>query len=410
MNGVSATPSPQPSPAFRALILEDHDFQRRAGVQLLKLCGATEVIEAINGSQAISTIEEQTSPIDVLVCDLNMPGTDGLAFLRYLGENNHGASVILASALDPSIMRTAEIMAKSYGITIIGAIEKPVSRAKLFPLILRHFSRTLGHQRPALELMPVDDVRRGIERKEFIPFYQPKVDVKNLSLVGVEALMRWRHPERGLIPPGAFIPVMEQNGLIASVTFDLVELALTQVREWKSIGLNVPVAINISVESLTDTELPARLEAMTEAAKLPTSTLTIEVTETVAMTDLGHSLETLARCRMRGFALSIDDYGTGFSSMTQLTRLPLSELKIDQTFVTGSAKEPLLYTLIETSVMMAKRLGLKTVAEGVETAEDWDVIARLDCDVGQGYHIAKPMPGDGLADWYTGWLGNVGKK
>ena len=392
-------------PLFSALILEDHDFQRKIGAQVLRHCGAADVHEAGDGVSALDLIKEIPQDIDVLLCDLKMPGMDGLAFLRHLAEQGCTSSVILASALDPSIIRAAEIMAKSYGIRIVGVVDKPLSRAKLMPLLLRHFSQQLGRPRQRVEPMPLEEIAEGVRHSQFLPFFQPKVDLRSGTLVGVESLMRWRHPERGWIMPAAFIPVMEANGLIADVTFKLIEQSLAWCRRWHEAGLDVPIAINVSVESLRDTGLPDRLESLIAAAGLKPNAMTIEVTETVAMTDIGHSLETLARCRMKGFDLSIDDYGTGFSSMQQLTRLPLSELKIDQTFVTGAADEPVLQALIETSVTMAKRLGLKTVAEGIETSDDWDVIARLGCECAQGYFIAKPMAGEHLVDWYTSWLG-----
>jgi EAL domain-containing protein (putative c-di-GMP-specific phosphodiesterase class I)/lambda repressor-like predicted transcriptional regulator len=394
-----------PVPTFRALIVEDHDFQRKIGAQVLKQCGASEVVEAADGIAALEYVRAAATPADILLCDLKMPGMDGLAFLRHIAEHGCTSSVILASALESPIMRAAEIMAKTYGVHLIGVIDKPISRTKLMPLLLRHFSQQMGKPRPPVEQMPLDEIVAGIERRQFRPFFQPQVDMRTGMLVGLEALMRWRHPERGWVPPVAFIPVMEVNGLINDVTFTLIEMALDYGRQWHEMGLNVPISINVSVESLSDTDLPDRLEALTSKAGLTPDALTIEVTETVAMTDIGHSLETLARCRMKGFALSIDDYGTGFSSMQQLTRLPLSELKIDQMFVTGAAVEPVLQALIETSVTMAQRLGLKSVAEGIETDDDWDVVARLGCDRAQGYLIARPMAGEHVAEWHANWLG-----
>jgi EAL domain-containing protein (putative c-di-GMP-specific phosphodiesterase class I) len=391
--------------SFRALILEDHEFQRRIGVQILEHCGASHVLEAADGATALALVKAASQPIDVLLCDLNMPGMDGLAFLRHFAELGSASSVILGSALDPSIIRAAEIMARSYGVRILGVVEKPLSPVKLMPLLLRHFSQQRVTPRPPVKLMPLKEIAAGIEHLQFEPFFQPKVDIRTAALVGVEALMRWRHPDRGLIQPGEFIPVMESSGLISPVTFTMIEAALAHCGRWRDLGLDVPVAINVSPVSLRDTSLPDRLEALILAAGLLPSSVTLEITESVAMTDFGHSLETLARCRMKGFDLSIDDYGTGFSSMQQLTRLPVSELKIDQSFVTGAADEPILQALIETSVTMARRLNLKTVAEGLENSDDWSVVARLGCGAAQGYFIAKPMPGEHLAGWYKTWLG-----
>lgn len=398
-------PDTAPRRSIRALILEDHDFQRQMAVQLLKTCGCGDVLEAEDGAEAMRQIEAAPQPVELLLCDLNMPGMDGLAFLRHIAERQNKASVILASALDPAIIRAAEIMAKSYGVRILGVVEKPLSRAKLLPLVLRHLSQGLTTPRLEPAPLPLADIEAGIAAGEFEPFFQPKIEMRTCRMVGVEALMRWRSPDHGIVLPGAFIPVMEANNLISGVTFPLIEIALKHCKAWQDGGLNVPIAVNISVQSLSDTGLADRLEAMVAAAGLTPDHLMLEITETVAMTDLGHALETLARCRMKGFNLSMDDYGTGFSSMRQLIRLPLGELKIDQDFVIGSSRQDVLASLIETSVAMAQRLNLRTVTEGVETAEDWDTVARLGCDVAQGYFIAKPMPAEELAEWYAGWLG-----
>lgn len=395
-------------PSFRALLLEDHDFQRRIGTDMLTACGAAEVLQAADGQSALDLIKASDQPIDLLVCDLNLPRMDGLEVLRHLGERHCAISVIVASSHDASILRAAEIMAKSYGIRIIGAVEKPLTRAKLMPMVLRHFSQSLAKPRLPTPLMPPDEVASGLDRRQFLPYFQPKIDIRSGMMVGVEALMRWQHPDRGLIPPVAFIPVMEAHGLISQATFMMIETVLAESNCWREAGLDVPVAINVSVDSLSDTKLPDRLVALVKQVGSTPDHLTIEVTETVAMTDLGHSLETLARCRMKGFELSIDDYGTGFASMQQLTRLPLSELKIDQSFVTGATGTIILEALIETSVAMARRLNLKTVAEGIESIDDWQLVSRLGCDIAQGYFIAKPMPGDHLPRWYAQWLGGRG--
>jgi len=415
MPAISVEPVADPSPdfadtaaftaltSFRALILEDEEFQRQIGVQILKGCRASEVLSASDGATALRLIKSAPQPIDLLICDLTMPDMDGLEFLRHLAEGGNTSSVILCSSLAPSIIRAAELMARIYGVRILGVIEKPLSLPKLIPLLLHHFSQTASTSSLPNSPIPLDEIIAGIENWQFLPFFQPKVDIQSGALVGAEALIRWNHPEHGLILPERFIPITESHGLISEVTLKFVKDALNQCRRWHDMGMGFPISVNVSVESLSDTGLADRLEAMTRAEGVSPDALTLEITETVAMANLGPSLETLARCRMKGFDLSIDDYGTGFSSMLQLTRLPISEIKIDQSFVTGAARQNILQALIETSLTMARRLNLKTVVEGVETLDDWRIVSSLGCDIAQGYFIAKPMPGEDLAGWHANW-------
>ena len=185
-------------PPLQAVILEDHEFQRKIGAHVLRLCGAEAVHEAANGNEALALLETLKEPVDVMVCDLNMPGMDGLEFLRHIGLRQSGVSVILASSMDAAIIRAAEMMARSYGVRIIGIAEKPLSEGKLMPLILRHFGQSIAAPRLQTKSMPLADIRAAIAGLQFEPFFQPKVHMHNFALAGVEALMRWRHPTLGL--------------------------------------------------------------------------------------------------------------------------------------------------------------------------------------------------------------------
>jgi EAL domain-containing protein (putative c-di-GMP-specific phosphodiesterase class I)/CheY-like chemotaxis protein len=382
------------------LVVEDHEFQRRVAVRLLRGCGATTVLEAADGGAALHAIEQAPERIDLIVCDLEMPGMDGVELLRAIAERRLVSSVIVASSLDLSVIRSVETMARSYGVTVIGAIEKPLTQDKLQPLILRHLGRRATPARAPLAQIPADEIRAGLAAGQFLPFFQPKVDMRTRALVGAEALMRWRHPERGLVPPGAFIAAMEASGLIEPATEAMLDASIAQCRRWRDGGLDVPVSINLSATSLADTGLADRIASLAARHGVDHKAIVIEVTESAAMTDVARSLDTLARLRIKGFGLSIDDYGTGFSSMQQLGRIPFTEMKIDQAFVMNAADQPNLEAMLDTSLALARRLKLKSVAEGVETARDWALLVRLECDVAQGYFIAKPMPGEALPAWH----------
>jgi EAL domain-containing protein (putative c-di-GMP-specific phosphodiesterase class I) len=208
--------------------------------------------------------------------------------------------------------------------------------------------------------------------------------------MGAEALVRWRHPKHGVVGPNAFISLLEQSRKIDELTLPMLEEAVNACREWRECGLAPTVSVNLSLVSLADTAPAERLTGTVSAAGLDPIRF-FEIMETVAMTEVAAALENLTRLRMRGFGLSVDDYGTGFSSLRQLTRVPFTKIKIDQEFVQGCATNPSLRAIVESSVEMARRLGITSVAEGVETQEDGDVLKAAGCDVAQGFLIAKAL-------------------
>jgi len=210
-------------------------------------------------------------------------------------------------------------------------------------------------------------------------------------IVGAEVLARWIHPQQGVISPYAFIPLLEESDNIDELTFQMLEKAAISCRSCSDKGLTLTISVNLSLVTLGDTQLAERIIQVVRNAGLDPRYIMLEITESAAMTDVAHALENLARLSMNGFGLSIDDYGTGYSSMQQLTRIPFSELKIDQSFVKDIADNQALRIVVESSIDMAHKLKVKSVAEGVETQQDWDILKRMGCDTAQGYFIAKPM-------------------
>ena len=377
---------------LRFLVVEDHDFQRRTLIRMLRALGAAEVSEAVDGRQALDLLEGG-SGVDVVICDLNMPEMDGMEFVRHVGAAKLALSLIIMSAEDRSLLDSVGKMTGAYGVRLLGIIEKPLTRKALETVLPRHHAPA-----PRIVRAPADapkftfeQIQRGIREKQFEPFFQPKVALDNGRVRGAEALARWRHPTHGLVGPYAFIALLEEHQQIDELTFLMLEKAAAACRAWRGLGHELNVAVNLSLLSLTDTSLAERVTRIVTDAGLEARNMILEITETTAMTEVAPALENLARLRMRGFGLSIDDYGTGFSSLRQLTRVPFTELKIDQGFVSGCADNPAYRAIVESSVEMARRLEIKSVAEGVETQADWDALKRAGCDTAQGYFIARPM-------------------
>ena len=232
--------------------------------------------------------------------------------------------------------------------------------------------------------------------------YQPIVAVHGGNVVGVEALVRWQHPERGLVPPDVFIPVAEQTGLIRPLTLFVVEEALKQCRTWREQGFDLTVAVNVAMRNILDDQFPTELERMLERYGLDPGVLELELTETSVLADPPRAKEILQRLRDTGVSLAVDDFGTGYASLAYLSELPVDEIKIDRSFVMAMDREEQHARIVRSTIDLGRNLCLSVVAEGVESAAVWDRLAELGCDSAQGYFLAKPLPPDEL----TAWLSN----
>ena len=390
------------------LVAEDHDFQRRTLVGMLKRLGAKKVVDAADGKSALEIFHDETQPFDIIVSDLDMPGMDGMELLRHIGETGIPVSVILSSAVDHAVLSSVQAMTKAYGITLLAAIEKPVTLQKLEAAIKFYRPpqpRSDRPRAPAASAFSVDEVRQGLRNREFEPFYQAKIHLATGRTHSAEALARWRHPDKGIIGPYAFIGVMEDGGLIDELTWLMLEASARQRREWTERGVEpaMAISVNLSLKSLVDTEIADRITRIVRTERVEPSSIILEVTESAAMTQVPQALENLARLRMRGFHLSIDDYGTGYSSMQQLTRVAFTELKIDQSFVMNALDDEACRVIVQSSTEMARKLKISSVAEGAETRSHWDLLQQLGCDIVQGYFIARPMAAADLETWIAQW-------
>jgi EAL domain-containing protein (putative c-di-GMP-specific phosphodiesterase class I)/FixJ family two-component response regulator len=389
------------------LVAEDHDFQRRTLVGMLKRLGAKNVIDAADGRAALGLLRDPATQVDIIVSDLDMPGMDGMELIRHIGEAGIPVSMILSSAIDRAVLASVQTMTKAYGIALLGAIEKPVALTKLEAMIERYRPPLAKSDRPRAAMSPfsADDIRRGLQNDEFEPFFQPKIDLRTGQIESAEALARWRHPEKGIVGPYAFIGVMEDADLIDDLTWAMLKRSARQRLEWTDLGIapEMAVSVNLSLLSLMSTKIADRITEVVRGEGIEPNSIILEVTESAAMTEVPRALENLARLRMRGFRLSIDDYGTGYSSMQQLTRIAFTELKIDQSFVMSALDNETSKVILESSIDMARKLNIKSVAEGVETRAHWDLLQALGCDIAQGYFIARPMPGADVAEWAAQW-------
>ena len=288
--------------------------------------------------------------------------------------------------------------------TVLQSADVAMYRAKRLATSIAVFGPEDDEDRPG-RLVLLNDLRDALDRHELKVAYQPQVDLRTGRVVGLEALARWHHPERGWIPPDEFIPVAEQTGLIRHLTRQVLTRALAQCAEWRATGWDLSVSVNLSPRALQDPRLARDLHDIILASRLPSRYLTLEVTEGAFAGNLDSLVATLERLRTLGARLSIDDFGTGYSSMSHLKRMPVQELKIDREFVKDLPRDPDDRAIVGSIVALARTLDLSVVAEGVEDARSLELVRELGCDVVQGFHVCKPLD----AATVTAWMGGLGR-
>ena len=245
----------------------------------------------------------------------------------------------------------------------------------------------------------ITELRRAIDEHELVVHYQPKVDLGSGDLKGVEALVRWQHPQRGLIGPDQFIPTAERTSLIKPLTLFVLERALADCGTWDDAGVPVSVSVNLSAHSLTDPGLPADVGRLLSDAGLEPGRLELEITETALMTEPARALEVLGELKSMGIGLSIDDFGVGYSSLSYLKKLPVDVLKIDRSFVMNMELSADDAMIVRSTIDLARNLGLQSVAEGVETVIVMNRLRSLGCDLAQGFYLSRPVSADALLEW-----------
>jgi EAL domain-containing protein (putative c-di-GMP-specific phosphodiesterase class I) len=243
------------------------------------------------------------------------------------------------------------------------------------------------------------ELGEAIVRSELVLEYQPMVDVKTGHIFCAEALVRWRHPVHGLIPPEEFIPSAEQTGAIRPLTLWVIDQALAQAKRWALDGVEMRISINLSVRSLQDRRLPTQVQKLVDRHCADPRHVILEITESAIMSDPITARRVMRRLSNMGFQLSIDDFGTGYSSLAYLKQLPVDEIKIDKSFVSEMDRDENDAVIVRATIDLAHNLGLKVVAEGVESTDVWDLLEMLGCDTAQGYYIRPPLAADAFADW-----------
>jgi EAL domain-containing protein (putative c-di-GMP-specific phosphodiesterase class I)/CheY-like chemotaxis protein len=384
-------------------MVDDDEQMLELQMRMLHSMGYSQTISAGSAKDALLQLEYDPHSAQVIVCDLNMPEMDGIEFLQALNASPFRGSVILLSGESKRIMHSVQKLLGGRQLTILGVLTKPPGRREIRALLDCWRTQTEPTASSHSLAVSADDLRAANRDQQWVLHFQPQVSLTTGALVGMEALVRWNHPDQGLVYPGEFIAKAEDCGVIDDLTNWVVNAAMKQRAMWAAQGLMVRMAVNISMESLHAPNFWRRFTALVRDAGVAPQDVTVEVTESRIMPSSRVALENLIRLQLQRFTLSIDDFGTGHSSLAQLRDVPFAELKIDQGFVSGAHGNQIVRPILEGSLGIAKRMGMISVAEGVETSAEWELLRQLDCDLAQGYLIGRPMSVEAVWDWLSAW-------
>lgn len=346
------------------------------------------------------------SSITFIFMDLNIPNIDGIELLRFVQTKNFKTDIILMSGVDKHVLESAQEFAISKGLSVVARFQKPIRLAELENLL-----KQVTEQKPT-KIEKKTDIQKmefnvtkaellaAIERHDFVVVYQPKVDIATEKLTGVEALVRWIHPQHGLIFSDQFIGLAESLGLIDEITWLIIKKAIYEISSLKEqTGISFTLSLNLSPYSLQDLNFPDKLLAIIQQTVIPPEDIIIEITETALFTELSSALDILTRLRLKHIKLSIDDFGTGYAMMQQLKLIPATEIKIDKLFIQSMLEVESSNIIVKKIIEMGHELGMKVVAEGVETKDQLQFLNTLQCDIAQGYYYNKPINIVELLNW-----------
>src|ERR1051326_3902815 len=374
---------------MRLIVLDDDEATGRL-VRRIALTAGFSVAATTTADEFVS--EYHAGLPDVVVLDLQLGDTDGVEQVRGLASHHFSGSLILVSGFDKRVLATATELARTLGLTVAAAVCKPID--------IPEFRRVLAEIQVLQEPMSAQRVWQAIQSNELVLEYQPIVTRGAKPACKLEALIRWRHPELGVVGPGNFVPVAESEPELINALTDWVICAAVRDHAWlRSTGVAVPIGVNVSPQNLHDLGFPDRVGRLLKQAAMPADQLCFEITETAAFHDATETMDILSHIRLKGIKLAIDDFGIGYSSLKLLRQMPFCAIKIDRSFVTDLSTSRDARAIIQCIVDLADDMELQSIAEGVETETDATMLEDMGVDCLQGFLIARPMPVDQVPIW-----------
>jgi len=394
------SPGAPGSDARGRLLVVDDDLLQRTVIGKIGSKLGFQIVAVSSFEEASRLLRSQS--FDGMTLDLSLGEHDGVELLRLIADCRLNAlPIVIISGCEERILNSTRRVAEGLALTVADCLPKPLNLARLREALCLPHRVTAEAAAAAAPGIDRGRLALGLARNEFFVEFQPKVELLTGKVVGAEALARWRTPEFGVISPAAFIPMVEGFGLMPELTNVILSSAIAQSRTLIEKHPDLAIAVNVSGSLLSDLMLPERVEGMLRSEGVPARHLIVEVTESVAMSDVDRAIDILVRLRIKGVGAAIDDFGTGYSSLAALARFPFNELKIDGSFVKGCDTDPDMMKIVKGCVGLAKAFKMKVVAEGVENLATLASVREAGCDIGQGHLFAPSL----AADRFEAWMG-----
>ncbi len=397
---------------FCLLIVDDDPLLQAVARAHYAALGIKTCDTASSAEDALAKFNGAKQPYDLVVCDISMPGMDGVQLIGKFAAAGFRGWLAIVSSMPQTVCNTVQEIARSYGMQFAGSARKPISASQLEGFVrtmhVAHTRKVAGQQAVA-DRMAEQQLQSAIDEGRVIPFYQPIVDMKTGAVVSAEALARIVDRDGSILSPAAFIPVAISCGLLDQLTHSMFNTMLTDFNSLSRHARGINLAINWDPKLLECSSLPEDLQATCRDKHVSPNQITLEITEATAFEASSTILEVLVRLRLKGFGIAVDDYGIGYSNLERLRQMPFSKLKIDQSFVRNAMLDRFSKVSVETTVRLARELDIPTIAEGLEDEALWALMQQLGVDQGQGYLVSRPLPIDRFINWGNscGWAFHV---
>jgi EAL domain-containing protein (putative c-di-GMP-specific phosphodiesterase class I)/DNA-binding SARP family transcriptional activator len=384
------------------LVVEDHDFQRRTAVRVLRGLGVESVSEAADGMAALEILAGSAQP-DVIICDIDMPGMDGIQFIRHVAERGLACAVVIASGLDTKVLEAVRSIGEGRGLQVLGAIRKPLTGRRLGELLASYRRQRVPPPSGPEVSVSTEEVVAALAEGQMVTLFEPIVDLAEARIDGAEAVGRWFHPDKGTIPPATYLPVLATEGLLLPYAEARLEDACAALRRSGASVLRAGIGLDVDARMLGEITLVDRfLETVRRSGAEP-SQLTCEVTEQVLASVPPVALDAMTRLRVKGFGLGLDHFGARRQASDRVTHVPFTNAKVDGSLVSGVAADQQRLVVLEETFEAAESLGIPLTAEGCESEADFDVVVDMGFQYAQGSFLGPPLRSDELADLVGTW-------